>query len=173
MREHAAEQTWHSNDASSQPAQSMTYTAPLRDIAFALNEVVGLSALRTRFSDCDDDIVRAVLDAGGVFASEELAPLNRSGDLEGAHFENGCVRASAGFADAYRQFVEGGWGSLSADPQYGGQGLPKVIELAVFEMMHAANMAFGLCPMLTRGAIEALTAHGTERQKLIFLPKLI
>jgi alkylation response protein AidB-like acyl-CoA dehydrogenase len=151
----------------------MSYIAPLREISFALNEVVGLAALRTRFTECDEETVRAVLEAGCTFAADVLAPLNRSGDREGAQFENGCVRAPSGFADAYRRFVEGGWGALSAMPRFGGQGLPKAIELAFFEMMHAANMAFGLCPMLTRGAIEALTAHGTDAQKQTYLPKLI
>src|SRR6185436_4654150 len=86
---------------------------------------------------------------------------------------NGKVTAAPGFADAYRHFVEQGWNSLSAEPEHGGQGLSKAMELAVFEMVHAANMAFGLCPMLTQGAIEALTLHGTERQKRLVLPKLV
>src|SRR5262249_32751524 len=114
-----------------------------------------------------------VLDAAAAFAGEVLAPLNRSGDVEGAHFENGIVRAPAGFATAYGKYVEGGWGGLSASPEFGGQGLPKAVALAVFEMVHAANMWFGLCPMLTRGAIEALTVHGTERQKRLYLPRLV
>ncbi len=153
----------------------MTYAAALRDITFTLNEVVGLPALfkTQRFAACDDDTVRAVLEAGGVFASEVLAPLNVIGDREGAQFENGRVRAPSGFAQAYAKFVEGGWGTLSAGPAYGGQGLPKAIELAFCEMMHAANMAFGLCPLLTRGAIEALTVHGTEAQKHTYLAKLV
>src|SRR6185369_1567331 len=112
-------------------------------------------------------------EAGGKLASEELAPLNRAGDTIGAQFENGRVRAVPGFAAAYKQFVDGGWGALASDPDYGGQGLPKALEIAVFEMIHAANMAFGLCPMLTRGAVEALTAHGRPRQKKLYLPKLI
>src|SRR6185436_20034890 len=93
--------------------------------------------------------------------------------LEGARYENGRVTAAPGFADAYRHFVEQGWNSLSADPEHGGQGLSKAMELAVFEMVHAANMAFGLCPMLTQGAIEALTLHGSERQKRLVLPRLV
>jgi hypothetical protein len=153
----------------------MSYRAPLREISFLLDEVVELNRLRRdpRFADCDADTTRAVLEAGGTFASEVLAPLNRSGDIEGAQFENGRVRAPKGFAHAYKQFIDGGWGSLSADPAFGGQGLPRAVDLAFFEMMHAANMAFGLCPMLTRGAIEALSVHGTDRQKKLYLPKLI
>jgi hypothetical protein len=102
-----------------------------------------------------------------------LAPLNRAGDEIGARIENGRVRAVPGFAEAYRAFAEGGWNALAADPDHGGQGLPKALEIAVYEMMHSANMAFGLCPMLTQGAIEALSAHGTERQKTLYLPKLV
>jgi hypothetical protein len=151
----------------------MTFRAPIRDIAFAL-ETVGHPALLARaFPDLDADTVAAVLEAAGQFADAELAPLNRRGDLEGATFENGVVRAAPGFADAYRAFVAGGWNSLSADPAFGGQGLSKALELSVFEMVHAANMAFGLCPMLTQAAIEALALHGTERQKRIVLPKLV
>jgi alkylation response protein AidB-like acyl-CoA dehydrogenase len=97
------------------------------------------------------------------------APRNHSGDLHGATFENGVVRTPPGFADAYSQFVEQGWNGLSAETAYGGQGLSKVLELAVLEMVQASNMAFGLCPMLTQGAIEALTLHGTRRQKTLVL----
>ncbi len=131
----------------------MSFRAPVRDLAFALKTIEHPELLRRAFPDLDDDTVQAVLEAAGAFADNELAPLNRKGDLEGARYENGVVTAAPGFADAYRHFVEQGWNSLSADPQYGGQGLSKAMELAVFEMVHAANMAFGLCPMLTQGAI--------------------
>ncbi|MBL8771122.1 MAG: acyl-CoA dehydrogenase [Phenylobacterium sp.] len=151
----------------------MTFRAPIRDLAFAL-KTVGHPELITRaYPELDDDTVQAVLEAAGAFADNELAPLNRRGDLEGARYENGKVTAAPGFAEAYRHFVEQGWNSLSADPAHGGQGLTKAMELAVFEMVHAANMAFGLCPMLTQGAIEALDLHGTERQKRLVLPKLV
>ncbi len=153
----------------------MTYTAPVRDLLFALNDVVGFPQLRAlpKFADCDDATVAAILEAGGTLAAEELAPLNRDGDKIGAQIANGQVRAVPGFAAAYKKFVEGGWGALASDPAYGGQGLPKALEIAVFEMIHAANMAFGLCPMLTRGAVEALSEHGTARQKSLYLGKLI
>src|SRR3569833_3737607 len=153
----------------------MTYTAPVRDLLFCLNEVAGSAQLRAlpKFAEGDNDTVTAILEAGGKLASDELAPLNRAGDTIGAQFENGRVRAVPGFAAAYKQFVDGGWGALASDPDYGGQGLPKALEIAVFEMIHASNMAFGLCPMLTRGAVEALTEHGTTRQKQLYLPKLI
>ncbi|MBL8554545.1 MAG: acyl-CoA dehydrogenase [Phenylobacterium sp.] len=151
----------------------MTFRAPIRDLAFALKTVGHPELIARAWPDLDDDTVQAVLEAAGAFADNELAPLNRRGDLEGARYENGVVTAAPGFADAYRHFVEQGWNSLSADPEHGGQGLTKAMELAVFEMVHAANMAFGLCPMLTQAAIEALTLHGTERQKRLVLPKLV
>jgi alkylation response protein AidB-like acyl-CoA dehydrogenase len=151
----------------------MTFRAPVRDLAFALS-AVGHDALIARaYPDLDAETVAAVLQAAGDFTTEVLAPLNRRGDVEGARYENGVVTAAPGFAEAYRAFVEGGWNSLSADPAHGGQGLSKPLELAVFEMVHAANMAFGLCPMLTQGAIEALALHGTEAQKRVVLPKLV
>ena len=151
----------------------MTFRAPIRDLAFALKTVGHPELVARAFPDLDEDTVQAVLEAAAAFADGELAPLNRKGDLEGARYENGTVTAAPGFADAYRHFVEQGWNSLSADPAHGGQGLSKAMELAVFEMVHAANMAFGLCPMLTQGAIEALDQHGTERQKRLVLPKLV
>ena len=151
----------------------MTFRAPIRDLAFALRTVGHPGLIARAFPDLDGDTVQAVLEAAGGFAEGELAPLNRRGDLEGARYENGKVFAAPGFADAYRHFVEQGWNSLSASPEHGGQGLTKALELAVFEMVHAANMAFGLCPMLTQAAIEALDLHGTERQKRLVLPKLV
>lgn len=151
----------------------MSFRAPVRDLAFAL-ATVGHDALIARaYPELDADTVAAVLDAAGHFATDVLAPLNRKGDTEGAKYANGVVTAAPGFADAYRAFVADGWNSLSADPAHGGQGLSKAMELAVFEMVHAANMAFGLCPMLTQAAIEALAQHGTERQKRLVLPKLV
>jgi alkylation response protein AidB-like acyl-CoA dehydrogenase len=153
----------------------MAFRPPVRDLLFTLNDVLGVGQLAgaSIFPEFDADLAAAVLETAGALAGDVLAPLDQSGDRVGATFENGQVRAPAGFADAYRAFSEGGWGALAADPAYGGQGLPKALELAVFEMVHAANMAFGLCPMLTSGAIEALHAHGTERQKTLYLPKMI
>ena len=149
------------------------FTAPVRDIAFAL-EVAGLPALAAaHFPELDADTQQAVLEEAGRFADEVLAPLNRIGDREGARFENGAVRAAPGFADALRAYGEGGWPSLAAAAEHGGQGLPKALSLAVFEMVHAANMAFGLCPMLTEAACEALAEHGTERQQRLYLSRMV
>ncbi|MGH7022205.1 MAG: acyl-CoA dehydrogenase [Caulobacteraceae bacterium] len=151
----------------------MTYRAPVRDLRFALEEAADFGTLAKYFPTVDAETVNAVLEGAGALAAEVLAPLNRSGDIAGARFENGQVRAAPGFAEAYREFARGGWNGLSADPAFGGQGLPKALEIAVFEMFQAANMALGLCPMLTLAAIEALSLHGTERQKSLYLPRLI
>ena len=153
----------------------MTYRAPVRDLMFALTEIVGVDRLMGDggYPDLDRDTLAAVLEAAGVVAAEVLAPLNQPGDRAGATYQNGKVTAAPGFAAAYKAFADGGWTSLAADPTFGGQGLPKALELAVFETMHAANMAFSLCPMLTQGAIEAIHAHGSDRQKNLYLPKMI
>jgi alkylation response protein AidB-like acyl-CoA dehydrogenase len=151
----------------------MSYKPPIRDLLFCLAEAAGFGRLAPSFPSADAATVEAVLEAAGVFSAEVLAPLNKSGDSEGARLENGCVRSPAGFKAAYARFAEGGWNGLAADARFGGQGLPKALELAVFEMVQASNMAFGLCPMLTLGAIEALSAHGDDRQKALYLPRLV
>jgi alkylation response protein AidB-like acyl-CoA dehydrogenase len=151
----------------------MTFQAPVRDLAFTLTQVAGLDRLADLFPDFDRETLDAVLQGAGELADGVLAPLNHSGDKVGARFENGVVVTPPGFIAAYKAFAEGGWNGLSADPEHGGQGLPRAVALAVFEMFHAANMAFGLCPTLTEGAIEALATHGTERQKRVLLPNLI
>ncbi|PTS90764.1 MULTISPECIES: acyl-CoA dehydrogenase [unclassified Caulobacter] len=151
----------------------MTFRAPVRDIAFSLRHAAGFDRLATAFPEADADTVDAVLEAAGLFAADVLAPLNRQGDLVGAKLENGVVRAAPGFAEAYRQFAAGGWTGLAAATAHGGQGLPKTLEVATYEMVHAANMAFGLCPMLSLGAIAALAQHGTDRQKALYLPRMV
>ncbi len=151
----------------------MSFRAPLQSLDLALAAAGLPDLMAAGYPDLDAETVSAVLDSAAAFAEAELAPLNRDGDRIGARFENGVVTGAPGFAQAYQAFAAQGWNSLAADPEFGGQGLPKVLELAVFEMVHAANMAFGLCPMLTQGAIEALTLHGTERQKRLVLPKLV
>ncbi|MDZ4322348.1 MAG: acyl-CoA dehydrogenase family protein, partial [Phenylobacterium sp.] len=145
----------------------MSYRAPVRDLAFTLEAIAGMAdvAATGAFPDYDSDVAGAVLEAAGQFSEEVLAPLNRIGDQQGSHYANGAVTAAPGFADAYRQFAAGGWTGLSAPVEVGGQALPKALELAAYETVHAANMAFGLCPMLSLAAIEALEAHGTPAQK--------
>jgi len=150
----------------------MTYRPPPPHTTAAL-KAAGFDRLGEAFPDADAETAWAVLEAAGEFAAGVIAPLNRPGDLRGASYANGRVTAAPGFADAYSQFAAGGWNSLSAEVDFGGQGLPKTLEIAVFEMIQAASLAFGLCPMLTQGAIEALAAHGTDSQKARFLPKLV
>ncbi len=153
----------------------MTYRAPVRDLAFTLQAVAGIDrvAATRAFPDYDPETLGAVLEAAGQFSEEVLAPLNRVGDVSGATCVDGNVTAAPGFADAYRQFAAGGWTGLSAPAHAGGQQLPKALELAAYETVHSANMAFGLCPMLSLAAIEALEAFGTEAQKATILTKLV
>ena len=152
----------------------MTYRAPVRDLAFTL-DVVGADQLSATgaFPDYDSDVRDAVLQAAGQFSEEVLAPLNRIGDQKGSTYADGAITAAPGFADAYRQFAAGGWTGLSASVSAGGQALPKALELAAYETVHAANMAFGLCPMLSLAAIEALEQVGTEQQKETYLTRLV
>ena len=153
----------------------MTYRAPIRDLAFTLEAVAGIDALAATgaFPDYDAEVMTAVLEAAGQFSEGVLAPLNRIGDQKGSTYANGAVTAAPGFVEAYRQFAEGGWTGLAAPASAGGQGLPKALELAAYETVHAANMAFGLCPMLSLAAIEALEAQGTEAQKTTYLTRLV
>ena len=151
----------------------MTYKPPVRDLKFALEVAADFATLAAGSPGADADTVSAVLEAAGDLTAGVLAPINRPGDQYGARIENGHVITAPGFVEAYRQFAAGGWHGLSASPDFGGQGLPKALEIAVFEMIQSANMAFGLCPMLTLAAIEALSSHGTPRQKALYLPKLI
>jgi alkylation response protein AidB-like acyl-CoA dehydrogenase len=151
----------------------MTYKAPVRDLQFALAEAADFGRLAGAFPAADADTVAAVLEAAGEFAVDVLAPLNHPGDVAGARFENGTVVTPAGFPDAYRQFAAGGWNSLAADPEFGGQGMPKALESAVFEIIQSANLSLSLCPMLTKGAIEAIEKNGDARQKALYLPKMV
>jgi hypothetical protein len=151
----------------------MTYKAPVRDLKFALEAAADYGRLASAFPNADAETTLAVLEGAGAFAGDVVGPLNRSSDREGARYENGAVLAPSGFAAAYRQFAAGGWNSLAADPQYGGQGLPRALETAVFEIIQASSLSFGLCPMLTQGAIEAIERNGGARQKALYLPKLI
>jgi alkylation response protein AidB-like acyl-CoA dehydrogenase len=152
----------------------MTYHAPVKQLRFVLDSIAGLPRLfgNPAYPDLSSEIVDAVLEEAGRFAGEVIAPLNRVGDKEGAKLANGKVTLPAGFADAYKGFVAAGWNGITGAPDFGGQGLPHVVGLAVQEMWQSANMAFGLCPILSQGAIEALTAHGTPEQKRLYLPKL-
>ena len=151
------------------------YRAPIADMRFVLSEVADLAGIAKLpgFEEAGPELVDAVLEEAGKLASEVIAPLNQSGDQEGCRFENGVVRTAKGFRQAYGLYVEGGWNALPFDPDHGGQGLPWTLAMAVQEMWHAANMSFGLCPLLTQGAVALLQAHGSEEQKAAYLPKMI
>ena len=152
------------------------YTAPVEDMGFVLKEVVEIEKLckETGLDSSTVDILDTVLDAAGKLAKEEIEPINKPGDNEGLKIDNsGKVTTAAGFKEAYQHFVEGGWGSLQFSPSYGGQGVPFVVAASVQEMWHAANMSWGLCPLLTQGAVEAITLNANEELKQRYLPKLI
>ncbi len=151
------------------------YHAPLRDMRFVLDELAGMAEVAglPGYEEATPDLIEAVLGEAGKLASEVLSPLNPIGDRERLTFENGVVRMPPGFTEAYATFVEGGWGSLAADPEYGGQGLPWMLATAVQEIWNSANVSFALGPVLTQGAVEALQIHGTDEQKATYLPKLI
>lgn len=152
-----------------------SYSAPLRDQRFVLNDVLNVQQYGNLegFSEASEDIVDAVLEEGAKFCENVLYPLNKVGDREGCTLKDGEVTTPTGFDHAYTQMTEGGWTALSADPQYGGQGLPAYLNLAFNEMVTSANMAFGMYPGLTGGAAHALTIGGSDEQKALYLPKMI
>lgn len=151
------------------------YTAPLRDMRFVLNELHGDDGFGSLpgHEDVTPDLTEAVLSEAAKFCQEVLLPLNRSGDEEGCHLENGVVRTPAGFIDAYRQFAESGWSALVTPPQWGGQGLPEAVGKLVEEMICAANVSFSLYPGLTNGAITAIDTYASEALKSAYLPKMV
>jgi acyl-CoA dehydrogenase len=152
-----------------------TYGAPLRDMKFAVKELIGMDDIAA-LPGCEDltpDVVDAVLEEAGKFATGVLDPLNRGGDVTGAKWDDKGVTAAPGFGAAFKQFAEGGWTGLACDPQYGGQGLPHILSTQTSEMWNSANMSFCLCPMLTAGVVAALMRHGSDAQKDTFLPNLV
>jgi alkylation response protein AidB-like acyl-CoA dehydrogenase len=151
------------------------YKAPLDHIRFVLNDVLDAQQLSTLpgYGDATPDTVDQILQEGAKICEDVLFPLNQSGDEEGCHFENGVVRTPQGFKEAYDTFAAGGWCGLSADPDFGGMGLPMTVNTAMQEMICAANMSFGMYPGLSQGAYEALHHFGTDEQKATYLPKLI
>ena len=152
-----------------------SYNAPIRDMQFVMQELAGLEAV-SALPGCEDasaDLVDAVLEEANKFASGVIAPLNWTGDQEGARWDNGVVHTATGWKEAYKQFAEAGWTALACEPEFGGQGLPKLVSTAVMEMWKSANMAFSLCPMLTNGAIESIKLRGTDEQKAQYLHKMV
>lgn len=153
----------------------MSYTAPVTEQRFVLETIADLPGLARlpQFAAASPDMVDAILTEAAKLAENVFAPLNRLGDQQGAKWADGVVTMPAGFREAYRQYVDGGWGSLGADPAHGGQGLPFVLASAVQEQLTSANMAFSLCMMLTQGAIEAVQAHGSDSQKADYLTRMV
>jgi 3-(methylthio)propanoyl-CoA dehydrogenase len=152
-----------------------TYIAPLRDMQFILNDVAGLEEICALpgNEECSVDLVESILDEASKFATGVLDPINRAGDTIGSVCKEGVVTTAPGFKDAYKLFCETGWNAMPFDPEYGGQGLPAVVTMAVNEMWKSANMAFALCPMLTGGAIEAIAHHASDELKQKYLPKMV
>ena len=152
-----------------------SYHPPVGDMRFVIEEIAGLAevAALPGHGEATSDLVAQILDEAAKFAAGVLAPLNRPGDIAGSRLENGVVRTPPGFAEAYRQFIEGGWNAVPFDPAHGGQGLPWTVAIALQEMWNAANMSFALCPLLTQGAVELLQVHGSDAQKSTYLAPLV
>ena len=151
------------------------YRAPIRDMQFVLKALAGLDEV-AQLPGCEEasaDVVDAVLEEAAKFAEGVLSPLNSAGDREGAHFQDGQVTMPKGFKEAYKLFAESGWTALSSDPEWGGQGLPKLVATPVSEMWKSANHAFSLCPLLTGGAIDALVLSGSDKLKATYLEKMV
>jgi len=152
------------------------YQAPLRDLRFVMDELLDFPGHYTKLPGGDDatpDVVGAILEEGARFSREVLLPINQSGDREGCLLEGGEVKAPRGFKEAYRQYVEGGWPGLAAEPEFGGQGLPHSLGMALSEMTCATNLAWGMYPGLSHGAADALRHHGSDEQKATYLTKLV
>jgi acyl-CoA dehydrogenase len=153
----------------------MTYKAPVDDIMFALKTAVDLPGLIESgiYDGLDEETVRAVVEEAGRFGAEVLDPLNWIGDQSRSTVKDGVVSTPEGWKQAYKAFSEGGWSALPCPEEFGGQGLPGIVSMAACEIWNSANLAFGLCPLLTQGAIDALQAHGSAELKATYLPKMI
>jgi alkylation response protein AidB-like acyl-CoA dehydrogenase len=151
-----------------------SYKAPLDDIRFLLDEVIDAGALAQLpgYGEATKDTLASVLEEAGKVCEEILFPLNQSGDSEGCTYEDGTVRTPKGFKEAYQTFREGGWTGLSCNPEYGGQGLPMLLNFVIDEIVCSANLSFGMYPGLSHGAYNAILKHGSDDMKKFFLPKL-
>ncbi len=153
----------------------MSYTAPLKDMVFVMNELAGLEAI-SQLPGCEDatpETAEAVLEENAKFCSEVIAPLNWTGDCEPSSWHDGKVKTTPGFKEAFHAFGESGWQGVQHPTEFGGQGLPKLLATPCIEMLNSANLSFALCPLLTDGAIEALMTAGSQAQKDLYLEKLI
>ena len=153
----------------------MPYRAPVQDIRFLMDNIVGFSAVAStdRFEDATSDTVDAILTEAAKMCENVLAPLQRPGDLHPAVLENGVVRTSPGYADGYKAIADGGWIGISATPNFGGMGLPMTLATAVNDMMSSACLSLQLNPLMSQGQIEALEHHASDEIKDLYLPKLI
>ncbi|MEP3048708.1 MAG: acyl-CoA dehydrogenase [Roseibium sp.] len=151
------------------------YRAPVEEIAFTLKQVCGLGDLQKtgHHAELGDDLVDAILNEAGRFASEEIAPLNSVADKHGTPLNNGEVTTPPGWRDLYHAWIEGGWNGLCAEPEFGGQGLPQMMSAATLEMWNSGSMAFAIGPTLTLGAVEALEKHSSDELKSKYLEKLV
>ncbi len=153
----------------------MPYRAPISDYEFLFRNAIGFDqiAATEKFSEASEDVVSAILTEAGKLCEDIMAPLQRPGDLEPARLENGVLRTSPGYGDGWKAIAEGGWIGMSADPEYGGMGLPMTLTTAVNEMMSAACLSLQLAPLMTQGQIEALEHHASDALKDLYLPKMI
>jgi alkylation response protein AidB-like acyl-CoA dehydrogenase len=151
------------------------YSFPYKDAAFVIDELIEFDRLcqEAGLEEVNGELVHAILEEASRLAADVIAPLNVVGDQKGATLDEVGVRETPGFADAYRQYAEGGWASLPFDEEYGGQGMPKIVGTATEEIWQSANLSFSLCPLLTHGAVDALEQHGSDELKAIYLPRMI
>ena len=151
------------------------YQAPLQDMKFVLRELVDMELLAQLpgFGDMTPDLAESVLEEAAKFAGGVLSPLNRTGDLEGVRWQDGNVLTASGWKQAYQRFTADGWNALSCPSEFGGQNLPRALSALIEEMWNGANVAFALCPMLTRGAIDAIELRGSVAQRDMYLPKMV
>jgi len=153
----------------------MAYQAPVDDIMAALKATGSIDAVvgSGLAPGLDAETVQAVLEEAGKFATDVLDPLLRTGDSQGARLVDGKVQSPPGWKEAYQGYAAGGWAALAASPDLGGQDLPEIVAMAASEIWNASNLAFGLCPLLTQGAIDAISAHGSADLKRTYLPKMV
>ncbi|MFM8461752.1 MAG: acyl-CoA dehydrogenase family protein, partial [Polynucleobacter victoriensis] len=153
----------------------MSYSAPLKEMLFVLQDVAGVDEVASipGFEDFGYDTAAAVLEESAKFCNEVVAPLNWDGDQQPSSLKDGVVTTTPGFKEAFKQFGEAGWQGVIHPTEFGGQGFPKVIATACSEMLHAANMSFALCPMLTDGAIEAMLTAASDELKQLYIPKMV
>ncbi len=153
----------------------MTFTTPVRDMSFTLNHMAGFSAIEATgaFPDLSDDLVAAILEEMGKYCDQVVAPLNKGSDHQGAILENGVVRTSPGFKDAYKHYVEGGWNALAFPEDTGGQNLPSTLAVALVDALNASCMSFAIGTTLTTGAVKALLHAGTDEQKRLYANKMV